>query len=177
MPRPPVRGLITAVGQGTCAGGPGPAVRRVLPSLEALLDTRGPVPVFSLKISKPAAATLHDQWGTQVRGACLEPGCPPQGGREARRGLHRRGCCLPAAALAPGLLPPLGSWTSPLNPPPPPLPFFSFWGLALNYLVLFTLHPSSVAQKTCRCKYVPPSLTSPPFLIYVISVSLPCAVN
>lgn len=56
--------------------------------------------------------------------------------------------------------------------------YFPFFGeLASNYLVLFILHPSFMVQKTCRCKYVPPSLTSPPFLIYVISIFLPCTVN
>lgn len=75
------------------------------------------------------------------------------------------------------LLPPLGNWTSPLNPPLPFFLFFLFGGLASNYLILFTLHPSFMVQKTCRCKYVPPSLTSPPFLIYVISIFLPCTVN
>lgn len=75
------------------------------------------------------------------------------------------------------LLPPLGNWTSPLNPPLPFFLVFLFWGLASNYLILFTLHPSFMVQKTCRCKYVPPSLTSPPFLIYVISIFLPCTVN
>lgn len=74
------------------------------------------------------------------------------------------------------LVPALGNWTSPLNPPPF-FSFFLFWGLASNYLILFTLHPSFMVQKTCRCKYVPPSLTSPPFLIYVISIFLPCTVN
>lgn len=48
-------------------------------------------------------------------------------------------------------------------------------GFKLSYL--FTLHPSFMVQKTCRCKYVPPSLTSPSFLIYVISIFLPCTVN
>lgn len=45
--------------------------------------------------------------------------------------------------------------------------------------LLLYLHCTQVStvQKICRCKYVLPSLTSPPFLIYVISIFLPCTVN
>lgn len=98
-------------------------------------------------------------------------------GRATRVGGRR--CSFLAKSWEPteGLLPPLGNWTSPSNPLLPFFLFFFFWGLALNYLILFTLHPSFMVQKTCRCKYVPPSLASPPFLIYVISIFLPCTVN
>lgn len=45
--------------------------------------------------------------------------------------------------------------------------------------LLLYLHCTQVStvQKICRCKCVLPSLTSPPFLIYVISIFLPCTVN
>lgn len=48
-----------------------------------------------------------------------------------------------------------------------------------NPILLLYLHCTQVSavQKICRCKYVLPSLTSPPFLIYVISIFLPCTVN
>lgn len=131
------------------------------------------------------SATTCFPWftGPQVWGTCLETA--PLSLRKHRilpvraTRVGGRRCSLLAKSWEPteGLLPPLGNWTSPSNPLLLFFLFLFFWGLALNYLILFTLHPSFMVQKTCRCKYVPPSLASPPFLIYVISIFLPCTVN
>lgn len=132
---------------------------------------------------RSAAACLPWLIGPQVWGTCLETrrshrrSSRSYQGRATRVGGRRHFLLAKSWEPTEGLLPPLGKWTSPSNPLLLFFLFFFFWGLALNYLILFTLHPSFMVQKTCRCKYVPPSLASPPFLIYVISIFLPCTVN
>lgn len=131
------------------------------------------------------SATAGLPWltGHPVQGAWARPWCSPQDVLAATRvggeGLGGGGAPFLPGAEAPteGLFAPSWQLDLTLEPPLSVLFIFPFLGVGFKLSYFVYIAPKFYGTKDLQVQICPAFINSPSFLIYVISIFLPCTVN